>query len=131
MSVSRACLPVLAAALLTAGCAASEPPEPSAPQHTAPAAPDSAASVRIEVRIAGGVVTPVGSRLDARAGQPIEVIVDSDASDELHVHANPEHTFAVTVGAGQRFRFTVDVPGRVDIELHHAGVTVATLLVRP
>ncbi|MGI5218549.1 hypothetical protein [Nocardia sp. CA-290969] len=133
MSVSRLCLPVLAAALFTAGCAASGPPEPSGPQHseTATGAPDSARSVRIEVRIAGGAVTPVDSRLDARAGQPVEVIVDSDSTDELHVHANPEHTFTVTVGAGQRFRFTVDVPGRVDIELHHAGVTVATLLVRP
>lgn len=133
MSVSRLCVPVLVAALLTAGCAASGPPEPSGPQQSATAAPapDAAQSVRIDMRIAGGVVSPVDSRIDAKAGQPIEVIVDSDATDELHVHANPEHTFAVTVGTAQRFRFTVEVPGRVDIELHHAGVTVATLLVRP
>jgi hypothetical protein len=48
----------------------------------------------------------------------------------LHVHAEPDHTFAITPGAGQRFRFTVDIPGRVEIELHHADRTVATLLVR-
>ncbi|MBF6347698.1 hypothetical protein IU448_01555 [Nocardia flavorosea] len=96
-----------------------------------PGATESAASVRLTVRIADGVVSPVDSRLDARVGQPVEVIVDSDVSDELHVHANPDHTFGVAPAIGQRFRFAVEVPGRVEIELHHAGVTVATLLVRP
>ncbi|WP_280425334.1 hypothetical protein [Nocardia carnea] len=129
MSLSRLCAPLLVAGLLTAGCAASEPQGPGA--ETTPGAPESVASVRLPVRIANGVVTPVDSRLDARVGQPVEVIVDSDVSDELHVHANPDHTFGVVPGTGQRFRFAVEVPGRVEIELHHAGVTVATLLVRP
>ncbi|NUP27753.1 MAG: hypothetical protein HOQ44_13855 [Nocardia sp.] len=123
-SISRLCVPVLALGLLVAGCASSEP-EPSGAS-----AAQSAESVIVPVRIAGGTVTPADARLEARVGQPIELVVDSDTDDELHVHAEPDHTFAVTPGTGERFRFTVDVPGRVEIELHHAGRTVATLLVR-
>lgn len=129
MPLSRLCVPLLVAGLLTAGCAASEPQSPGV--EKTPGATESAASVRLTVRIADGVVSPVDSRLDARVGQPVEVIVDSDVSDELHVHASPDHTFGVAPAIGQRFRFAVEVPGRVEIELHHAGVTVATLLVRP
>ncbi|WP_459546577.1 hypothetical protein [Nocardia sp. X0981] len=126
-SAFRLCLPVLAAVLLGTGCAAGDgnqaaPVTPSVAQ-TLPALP-------IEVRIAAGVVTPADIRLEARIGQPIELVVDSDTADELHVHAAPEHTFAITPGTNQRFAFTVDVPGRVEIELHGAGRTVATLLVR-
>ena len=129
MVLARLCLPLVVAGLLTAGCATSEPHDPAA--GTSPGATESVASVRVPVRIAGGVVSPVDRRFDAQVGQPIEVIMDSDVSDELHIHANPDHTFAVGPGEDQLFRFAVEVPGRVEIELHHAGVTVATLLVRP
>ncbi|MEU1520818.1 hypothetical protein ABZ413_01290 [Nocardia rhamnosiphila] len=125
-SVSRRCVAVLAAGLLASGCARSEPQQPTASASAAP----SAAAVVVPVRIADGTVTPADARLEARVGQPIEIVVDSDAADELHVHAEPDHTFAITPGTGERFRFTVEIPGRVEIELHHAGRTVATLLVR-
>ncbi|BDT91277.1 MULTISPECIES: hypothetical protein [Nocardia] len=117
---------VLLSGLLVTGCAASDPA--TAPS-TSVTAGDSDALV-VTVRIAAGSVTPADARLETRVGRPIEVVVDSDTDDELHVHAAPEHTFAITPGAGQRFRFAVDVPGRVEIELHHARRTVATLLVR-
>ena len=42
----------------------------------------------------------------------------------------PAHTFPVAAAAGQQFDFTVTVPGQVEIELHHLGRTVTTLLVR-
>lgn len=126
-SAFRLCLPVLAAGLLVTGCAAGDR-EPAAPET--PSAAQPAPALPLAVRIAAGAVTPADARLEARVGQPIEVVVDSDTVDELHVHAEPEHTFAITPGAGQRFVFTVDVPGRVEIELHGAGHTVATLLVR-
>ncbi|MGW5382421.1 hypothetical protein [Nocardia sp. NPDC003963] len=126
-SVSRLCLTVLAAGLLLAGCASSEP-EPSGTGEAS--ASRSAASVIVPVRIVAGTVTPSDARFEAHVGQPIEIVVDSDTDDELHVHAEPDHTFAITPGTGERFRFTVAVPGRVEIELHHAGHTVATLLVR-
>ncbi|MER7453737.1 hypothetical protein ABTW96_26015 [Nocardia beijingensis] len=117
---------VVLSGLLVTGCASSEPA--TAPSTSAQAGdPD---SLVVAVRITAGSVSPADVRLETRVGRPIEVVVDSDADDELHVHATPQHTFTITPGTGQRFRFTVDVPGRVAIELHHAGRTVATLLVR-
>ena len=71
------------------------------------------------------------AELSARINEPITLNVTSDADDELHVHAVPEHEFEVKPGAAQRFEFTVDVPGRVEIELHHLNRTVAVLQVRP
>ncbi|MEV6554397.1 hypothetical protein AB0M22_01660 [Nocardia sp. NPDC051756] len=91
---------------------------------------DVSAEVTIAVRIAGGSVTPTNIRTEARQFQPIVIKVDSDAADELHVHSEPSQTFAVEPEAGQEFRFIVTVPGRVDVELHHAGKTVTTLLIR-
>ena len=116
---------LLSIGLLAVGCAAADP----ARETPTNAAPDTAALV-VDVGIAEGVVTPVDARREARVGQPVELVVDSDAEDEVHVHATPEHSFPVAVGTGQRFRFTVAVPGRVEVELHRAGRTVVTLLVR-
>lgn len=94
-------------------------------------APAALALAALDIRIAGASVTPVNARTETRAGMPITLVVDSDAEDELHVHATPEHTFAVHPGEDQRFTFTVDVPGRVDVELHRANLTVTTIYVRP
>ncbi|MEV0359833.1 hypothetical protein AB0H71_27635 [Nocardia sp. NPDC050697] len=138
-NVRRGCALVLLAGLLTAGCASAE--EGGHADHGAAhqsSAPGSATAqpqagqqaVVIAVRLAGGTVTPDDARVEAAVGQPIELVVDSDTADELHVHADPDHTFEVEPAAGQRFSFTVAVPGRVEIELHDAGRTVATVLVR-
>ena len=58
--------------------------------------------------------------------------VDSDAADELHVHSNPEHTFKIEAKPVQMqvFQFTVDVPGKVDIELHQRKHIIATVQVK-
>ncbi|WP_330231727.1 hypothetical protein OHA40_04055 [Nocardia sp. NBC_00508] len=116
---------VLLGVLLMTGCASSDPA--TAPSTAVARDSD---SLVVAVRIAAGSVSPADVRLETRVGRPIEIVVDSDTDDELHVHATPEHTFPITPGNGQRFRFTVDVPGRVEIELHYARRTVATLLVR-
>lgn len=84
----------------------------------------------IDVTIKGGTVTPTNEQLQAEVNEPIVVRVDSDATDELHVHSTPEHSFDVGVGPAQSFQFTVTVPGRVDIELHEAHTTIATIQVR-
>ncbi|MBF6223358.1 hypothetical protein IU479_35400 [Nocardia abscessus] len=125
-SVRRWGVLVLLGGLVVAGCAS---PDSASTTSTSAVAADSDSLV-VAVRISGGSVSPADVRLETRVGRPIEIVVDSDTDDELHVHATPEHTFAVTPGPGQRFRFIVDVPGRVEIELHHARRTVATLLVR-
>jgi hypothetical protein len=126
---------VLACTVLLAGCGgAQETTAPEAAQSSAPAPAESAPAVEpiiVDVTISQGMVTPVNETLQATAGEPIMLRVDSDAADELHVHAVPEHTFAVQPAADQEFIFTVDVPGRVEVELHDLGRVVATIHVRP
>jgi sporulation-control protein spo0M len=85
----------------------------------------------IDVTIKGGQVNPTNAQLEAKVNEPIVVKVDSDAADELHVHSSPEHTFKIEAKPAQQFQFTVGVPGKVDIELHQLGTTVATVQVQP
>jgi sporulation-control protein spo0M len=85
----------------------------------------------IDVQIKGGEVTPINQQLEAKVNQPIVVKVNSDVADELHVHSTPDHTFKIEAKPVQQFQFTVAVPGKVDIELHQLGKTVATVQVQP
>ena len=123
-------------ALALAGCSNKEtaPSGSSSASATAttqlsnPQAPP--ARVYIDVTIAGGTATPINQQVQAKLGQPIIVRVNSDAADQLHVHSSPEHTFNVKPEKDQQFQFTVDVPGQVDVELHHLDKTVATITVQ-
>jgi hypothetical protein len=85
----------------------------------------------IEITIAHGQVTPSNATLQATVRQPVTLHVTSDATDELHVHSVPDHKFAVAATVNQTFQFSVDVPGSVDVELHHLDRTVATIHVHP
>jgi hypothetical protein len=84
----------------------------------------------IDVTIKGGDVTPTNEQLQAAVKEQIVIRVNSDAADELHVHSTPEHKFNVEAKPMQSFQFTVDVPGKVDVELHHLNKTIATIQVQ-
>ncbi|WP_194815708.1 hypothetical protein [Nocardia sp. XZ_19_385] len=125
---AQCALGLVAVAAIASACSTtseSPPPTTGSPSAAAPA------ETFVAIRIASGAVTPTNSRTEAQVGQPIVLKVDSDAPDELHVHADPPHTFTVEPRAGQEFRFTVAIPGQVEVELHDAGKTVTTLQVRP
>ncbi|MBY4225610.1 hypothetical protein HQO39_01060 [Rhodococcus fascians] len=133
----RAAIIGCAAVAVVAGCGSSSDgtspitaePVPSADSTPAVSAqPD---TLQMVLSIDGGTVEPTNQRLDASVGQSISMSITSDVTDELHVHSVPEHTFEIEPGKDQLFTFTVDVPGQVDIELHHSDRTVATLVVRP
>ena len=85
----------------------------------------------VDIIIAHGQVTPANVTLQAAVHQPIMLHVTSDVADELHVHSVPDHKFEVAPAANQTFQFSVDVPGSVDVELHHLDRTVATIHVNP
>jgi hypothetical protein len=93
--------------------------------------PPPAAAVVLDVTIAKGQVTPTNATLGAKVGQSITVRVTSDATDELHVHSSPDHKFQITAAPNQAFEFKVDVPGNVEVELHHLNRTIATIQVQP
>jgi len=92
--------------------------------------PTAAATV-VDVTIADGVVSPTNAQVRSMVGQPIVLEVDSDRVDSLHIHSVPEQTFDVAARPGQRFEFTVAIPGRVDVELHELHRTVVTIEVLP
>lgn len=126
-----------AVALLVAGCGGStsseNPSTASSSGTAAPAMTDQQTPperVVLDVTIAGGNVTPTNQQVQAKVKQPIIVRVNSDVADQLHVHSNPEHTFDIKPENGQAFQFSVDVPGKVDVELHHLDKTVATITVQ-
>ncbi|AFM19758.1 hypothetical protein Mycch_5071 [Mycolicibacterium chubuense NBB4] len=124
------------AAFLLAGCGGSKNDDasPSGPAAGTPSAlPDNQAPPRqlvVNVAIKGGSVTPTNEQLEASVNEPIVLRVDSDTADQLHVHSTPEHEFPVAAARGQSFQFTIDTPGRVDVELHNLNKTVATIQVQ-
>jgi plastocyanin len=85
----------------------------------------------VNVTVSKGQVTPSNATLEAKVGAPITFDVTSDAPDELHVHSTPDHKFEVAAAPNQKFEFKVDVPGNVEVELHHLDRTIATIHVRP
>ncbi len=93
--------------------------------------PATGAGLSVDVTIAHGQVTPTNATLQATVRAPITLHVSSDVADELHVHSVPDHKFEVAAAANQTFQFSVDVPGSVDVELHHLDKTVATIHVNP
>ena len=131
-----------AAALITAGCGGSTgtdnatgSAQPSnQPSTVGPSdmSNDQAPPTRlaIDVDIKGGNVTPTNQQLQAGVKEQIIIRVNSDAADELHVHSTPEHKFNVEAKPMQVFQFTVDVPGKVDVELHKLNKTIATIAVQ-
>jgi hypothetical protein len=90
-----------------------------------------AAGVTVDIVIKDGKVTPQGKRVEVEAGMPVTLDITSDADEEIHVHADPEHAYEV--GAGERVTqtFTLTTPGQVAVEAHHLDATIAQLVVRP
>lgn len=133
-------LGVLVSAVV-AGCGSPAATPPEAPSSSSTAGPATSSASEssagaavgpvVNITIAAGTVTPTNAQVDAGVGQPIVLEVTSDATDSLHVHSIPERVFDVQPRAGQRFEFTVDIPGRVDVELHDLNRTVVTFAVTP
>jgi heme/copper-type cytochrome/quinol oxidase subunit 2 len=93
--------------------------------------PPPASGPDVNVTIANGQVTPTNATLQAKVNQQITFHVTSDATDELHVHSVPDRKFPVAAAPNQTFQFSVDVPGSVEVELHHLDRTIATIQVQP
>lgn len=125
--VTRTLLAMLGTAVLAACSAPTDP----ATTRQSTSADGEHAEIDMHVTIRDGWVTPTDEMMWATVGEPVRLTVDSDTEDDLRVHGVSEHTFAVRPGTGQRFEFTVDVPGRVAMELHRLRRTVALIDVRP
>jgi major membrane immunogen (membrane-anchored lipoprotein) len=116
--MKRTLVAVLAAALLLAGCGGSDTPAKGKP-------------VVVDIAVKAGTVKPQGDRVDVTVGQKVTLHITSDADEEIHVHSEPEHEYAVGQGDDVEKSFTIDTPGQVAVEAHHLDVTIVQLVVRP
>jgi hypothetical protein len=86
------------------------------------------AGVRVTVK--GG--KPVGGikEIGASKGDRVRFVVQSDVSDEIHVHG---YDFMKDVKAGGQvsFSFPAKIDGEFDIELEKRGEQIAKLVVQP
>ena len=80
--------------------------------------------------VAKGQVTAGSSVLSVTQGAPVMIRVTSDRGDELHLHGY-DLELPLKAGVAGSLAFTADKAGRFDLELHHAGVTLAALEVQP
>ena len=138
----------LAAVLTACGGTAEEHPDghsdSSSSASESPSAPESSESesatetatetpedtgTRIEIERSGDAISPNGERVEAPVGEPITLVITSDAPGELHVHSTPEQE--ITYGAGtSEHEVTIDRPGIVEVESHEPHLVVLQLEVR-
>jgi hypothetical protein len=93
----------------------------------------SAKPVTISVTEKNGKISPDdGHIVNVEKGQKVQIIVTTDAADEIHVHSVPEHEFEIKAGAhDERLpAFSITTPGRFVIESHGLNVTLVTLQVK-
>lgn len=69
-------------------------------------------------------------RIAIQAGDTVEITVDSDHDDELHVHGYDLH-LAIHANQPASLRFIADHAGRFDCELHHSDLALGALEVSP
>jgi major membrane immunogen (membrane-anchored lipoprotein) len=123
---------VLTILAFVAGCGGSKTSGPSSSpnQQASQSQPQTPAGLVVDITISNGAVTPANAEFKAKVGQPITLRVNSDATDELHVHSVPDHEFEIQAKPNQTFQFSIDVPGQVEVELHKLDRTVATIQVQ-
>lgn len=142
----RRLLPLLAAALLIAGCSGQASPSQSASATTSPLSTPAATSgppsalttpsvaptpsVRtITIELKNGKVSPNGDRVNLDQGEPFVLDITSDRDDEVHVHGFDKE-IEVTAGKRVTVTMTADRTGRFEVESHHPELLIVVLQIR-
>ena len=84
----------------------------------------------INITIEGETLTPNGDRVEVKVGQPIELVVKSDAEGEIHVHSDPEQEFEYAAGTTTLIMAPITRPGIVEVESHELEKTIVQLEVK-
>ena len=113
-----------AALALVGACAPLGSCSSGSPGSDPAATPAPPASIAITLR--DGTVSPRGTRVKARVGQPVRLRIDADTAGELHVHSTPEQEVEFPAGSSTR-RLTIDRPGIVDVEDHALDQVIVQL----
>ena len=130
-------VPVLAGALVLAGCGGSGSSTTSteasqsttSTQTTAGTTTQPAESTTMRIVIVGGVPKGGIVRQTVQKGDRLVVVVTSDVSDEVHVHGY-DLKRDVAPGKPARIAFVANVPGRFEIELENRGLQIGDLTVQ-
>jgi hypothetical protein len=69
-------------------------------------------------------------RVAIPVGDSVEIVIDSDHDDELHLHGYDLH-LDVKANEPATLRFVADHTGRFDCELHHSDIALGALEVQP
>lgn len=102
---------------------------PSSGPKTAPPASAEPQGPIVEVTISGDRVDTPGTRVEAKAGEPVTFAITSDRSGELHVHSSPEQTPGFDIGQSD-VQVTIERPGLIEVEEHESGELIVQLEVR-
>lgn len=87
-------------------------------------------TARIEVVYRDGKVVEGGGRHRVVQGSEVEIYVEADVSDHVHVHGYD--LFAdITPEEGAEIRFTADIPGIFEVELEDRHLLLFELEVGP
>lgn len=100
--------------------------ETEPPGTTAPEPPD-VITIRISVP---GDTAPTVRRYSVKQGRQVELVVQSEIADEVHVHGY-DLMADVAPGSPATIEFETTAPGRFEIELEEHKLPIAELEVRP
>ena len=98
----------------------------TAPATTAPK-PLEVVTIRIAVQ---SDKAPTARRYSVQQGQEVEIVVESEIADEVHLHGY-DVTADVAPGRPVMIAFTATAPGRFELELERRQLAIAELEVRP
>ncbi|MGZ4540781.1 MAG: cupredoxin domain-containing protein [Blastococcus sp.] len=120
---------LIAAVVPLAGCAGKPPPAAGSTSSSGSASGASgAATQRLEVTVAHGKASGNTGRVKVATGTAVTLVVTSDTADEVHVHGYDIEK-ELAPGKPTTLRFTADVPGVFEVELHKANLVILRLQV--
>ena len=110
------------AVMLLAGCGS------GGDTSSAAGSPDSSGSITIDITIKGDTVNPSGSKVNVKAGKPVNLHIVADKAGELHVHSSPEQHIEFKAGTTDK-TLKINQPGVVDVEDHALDKLIVQLQV--
>lgn len=121
--------------LALAGCGGEPQPEPKAePTRSAyvsvgpPTASPTAAAPTVRIQVKGGKVISGNGTHKVKQGSRVVIEVVTDVADEVHLHGYDKEA-ATQPGKPARLRFTANIPGVFEVELH-SGLLLCELQVQ-
>jgi len=120
-----------AQAASTSGSATGSPTSTAGPTSTTGSTTTTArfAGTLIEAQVSGGKVETAERRVSVKRGEQVRIQVESDQSDEVHVHGY-DLKRAVAPDKPATIEFAADLPGVYEVELEGATRKLFELEVR-